>query len=228
MRDTTTHRWRVLTLLLSLAMVLAACSSGDPVDVGETTTTAGGTDTTQPSDDGTDTTEPTADSDEMILVAAQGAEPDRLDPHLTSAYASFQVLENVYDTLVQPGPDLQMEPALAESWEISEDNLTWTFTLREGVTFHNGRALTADDVVYSYNRIMDPDTGAANSFRFASIESVEAPDDRTVVINLTRPTPNLLVNIGGFKGMAIIPQEIVEDGTIDTFPIGTGPFRFVS
>lgn len=229
MRDTTTHRWRVTTLLLSLAMVLAACSSGDPVDVGETTTTTGGTDTTQPSDDDTtDTTQPTGDDSEMILVAAQGAEPDRLDPHLTSAYASFQVLENVYDTLVQPGADLQMEPALAETWEISEDNLTWTFTLREGVTFHNGRALTADDVVYSYNRIMDPDTGAANSFRFASIESVEAPDDRTVVINLTRPTPNLLVNIGGFKGMAIIPQEIVEDGTIDTFPIGTGPFRFVS
>ena len=229
MRDTTKHRWRVLTLLLTLAMVLAACSSGDPVDVGESTTTTGGTDTTQP-EDGTDTTEATDDGGdgEAILVAAQGAEPDRLDPHLTSAYASFQVLENVYDTLVQPGPDLQMEPALAESWEISEDNLTWTFTLREGVTFHNGRALTADDVVYSYNRIMDPDVGAANSFRFASIESVEAPDDLTVVVNLTRPTPNLLVNIGGFKGMAIIPQEIVDDGTIDTFPIGTGPFRFVS
>lgn len=228
MRDTTKHRWRVLTLLLTLAMVLAACSSGDPVDVGESTTTTGDTDTTQP-EDGTDTTEATDDDDgEAILVAAQGAEPDRLDPHLTSAYASFQVLENVYDTLVQPGPDLQMEPALAESWEISEDNLTWTFTLREGVTFHNGRSLTADDVVYSYNRIMDPDVGAANSFRFASIESVEAPDDLTVVVNLTRPTPNLLVNIGGFKGMAIIPQEIVDDGTIDTFPIGTGPFRFVS
>lgn len=226
MRHTTKHKWRALTLLLSLAMILAACSSGDPVDVGETTTTAGGTDTTQP-DDSTDTTEP-MDDGEMILVAAQGAEPDRLDPHLTSAYASFQVLENVYDTLVQPGPDLQMEPALAESWLTSDDSLSWTFTLREGVMFHNGRALTAADVVYSYNRIMDPDVGAANSFRFASIESVEAPDERTVVINLTRPTPNLLVNIGGFKGMSIIPQEIVDDGTIDTFPIGTGPFRFVS
>jgi peptide/nickel transport system substrate-binding protein len=164
----------------------------------------------------------------MILIAAQGAEPDRLDPHLTSAYASFQVLENVYDTLVQPAADLSMEPALAESWEISDDNLTWTFTLRDGVTFHNGRALTAEDVVYSYDRIMDPDVGAANSFRFASIDEVVATDDRTVEIRLTRPTPNLLVNIGGFKGMAIIPQEIVDDGTIDSFPIGTGPFRFVS
>jgi peptide/nickel transport system substrate-binding protein len=226
MRKTTT--WRTLVLLLSLAMVLAACSSGDSVDVGETTTTTAGTDTTT-SDTTDDTTDDTmADDSEMILVAAQGAEPDRLDPHLTSAYASFQVLENVYDTLVQPGPDLQMEPALAESWDISDDNLTWTFTLRDGVNFHNGRALTAADVVYSYERIMDPDVGAANSFRFASIESVVAVDDSTVDINLTRPTPNLLVNIGGFKGMAIIPSEIVDDGTIDTFPIGTGPFRFVS
>src|SRR5690606_24479233 len=57
------------------------------------------------------------------LIAAQGAEPDRLDPHLTSAYASFQILENVYDTLVQPGDDLSMEPALAESWDISDDQL---------------------------------------------------------------------------------------------------------
>ncbi|HSJ29154.1 MAG TPA: ABC transporter substrate-binding protein [Acidimicrobiia bacterium] len=222
-----TSIWRTLALLLSLAMILAACSSGDSVDVGDDTTTTtappGGDTTTTTSE----TTEPGTDGD-MILVAAQGADPDRLDPHLTSAYASFQVLENVYDTLVQPGPDLQMEPALAESWEISDDNLTWTFTLRDGVTFHNGRALTADDVVYSYGRIMDPDVGAANSFRFASVEEVVAVDARTVEIHLTRPTPNLLVNIGGFKGMAIIPQEIVDDGTIDTFPIGTGPFKFVS
>jgi peptide/nickel transport system substrate-binding protein len=222
-----TSMWRTLAMLLSLAMILAACSSGESVDVGDETTTT----TAPPGGDTTTTTSDTTgpdDEGDMILVAAQGADPDRLDPHLTSAYASFQVLENVYDTLVQPGPDLQMEPALAESWDISADNLTWTFTLRDGVTFHNGRSLTADDVVYSYGRIMDPDVGAANSFRFASVEEVVAVDDRTVEIHLTRPTPNLLVNIGGFKGMAIIPQEIVDDGTIDTFPIGTGPFKFVS
>src|SRR5690606_15569813 len=97
-----------------------------------------------------------------------------------------------------------------------------------GVTFHNGRDFVADDVVFSYERIMDPDFGAANAFRFESIESVTALDEHTVEINLTRPTPNLLVNIGGFKGMSIIPQEIVDDGTIDSHPVGTGPFEFVS
>ena len=237
-----THKsgiWRLVALVAVLAMIVAACDSGESVDVDDdaaTTTTAAPDDgdtatTAAPGTTEADETDDTDAGDDRRggeLIAAQGAEPDRLDPHLTSAYASFQVLENVYDTLVQPGPDLQMEPALAESWEISDDNLTWTFTLRDDVVFHNGRAFTADDVVYSYNRIMDPDVGAANSFRFGSVESVEAIDDTTVQINLTRPTPNLLVNIGGFKGMAIVPQEIVEDGTIDTAPVGTGPFRFVS
>jgi peptide/nickel transport system substrate-binding protein len=162
------------------------------------------------------------------LIAAISGEPDRLDPHLTSAYPSFQVLENIYDTLVQPGDDLTFEPALAEEWDTSDDNLTWTFTLREGVTWHNGRAFEADDVVYSYERIMDEETGAANAFRFEAVESVTAPDASTVVIELNRPAPNLLASIGAFKGMAIVPQEIVEDGTIDTEPVGTGPFRFVS
>ena len=228
--------WRLSALLAVFLLVLAACGGGESVDVdgdGDTATTEaggdGGDDTaTTMADDGSDTTM----ADDMdggggVLIAAQGAEPDRLDPHLTSAYASFQVLENVYDTLVQPGDDLQMEPALAESWEISDDNLTWTFNLREGVTWHNGRAFTAEDVVYSYDRIMDPDFGAANAWRFAAVTGVTAVDDLTVEITVSAPTPNLLTNIGAFKGMAIVPREIVEDGTIDTFPIGTGPFKFV-
>jgi peptide/nickel transport system substrate-binding protein len=225
---------KALALLAVLAMMLAACGEGESVDVtepGPETTTSGDTSPpTEPGDDdtGADTTEQVIEEGGGTLIAAQGAEPDRLDPHLTSAYASFQILENVYDTLVQPGDDLTMEPALAESWDISDDQLTWTFTLREGVTFHNGRELVADDVVYSYERIMDPETAANNAFRFGSVESVTAPDDRTVEITLTRPTPNLLVNIGAFKGMAIVPQEIVEDGSIDTNPVGTGPFEFVS
>jgi peptide/nickel transport system substrate-binding protein len=168
---------------------------------------------------------PAAAPTASILIAAQGSEPDQLDPHMTSAYASFQVLENVYDTLVQPAADLSMEPALAESWQISDDNLTWTFRLRQGVTFHNGRTLVAADVVYSYERII---AEGANGWRFGAVESVTAPDDATVVITLSQPSPNLLVSIGGFKGMAIIPREIVEDGTIGTRPVGTGPFRFVS
>jgi peptide/nickel transport system substrate-binding protein len=199
---------RLLASLFAALLLVAACGNGDD----------GGVDLGIDDDD--------ADRGGTLIAAISG-EPERLDPHLTTAYASFQVLENIYDTLVQPGDDLTMEAALATDWEVSDDNLTWTFELREGVTWHNGREFTADDVVFSFERIMDEETEAANAYRFESVESVTAPDDGTVVIELSRPTPNLLAAIGAFKGMAIVPREIVEDGTIDTEPVGTGPFRFV-
>ncbi len=161
------------------------------------------------------------------LIAAMAADPQGFDSHITSAHSSFEILENVYEQLVTVDENLNMVPALAESWEVSDDNLTWTFNLREGVRFHNGRPLTSDDVVYSYERIMNPDTGSGVSWRFGSVESVEAVDDLTVAIHLTEPSPNLLGRIGGYGGMAIIPKEIVEDGTVDTHPVGTGPFKFV-
>jgi peptide/nickel transport system substrate-binding protein len=200
-------RHPLLVLLLLLALVAAACDTGEGVDVG---------------DDGTGEGEAATGG---TIRAAISGEPDQLDPHLTSAYPSFQVLENVYDTLVQPDADLQFEPALAESWEESDDLLLWTFELREGVTFHNGRELTADDVVFSYERIMEE---GANAFRFDNVVEVRAVDDLTVEIEVSQPTPNLLANIGAFKGMAIVAQETVEDGTIGSEPVGTGPFQFVS
>lgn len=223
-------RWRIAILLAILALVAAACSEGESVDVGDetnTTTEAPSETTAAPAETTAAPAETTAAPEPggQILIAAQGSEPDQLDPHLTSAYASFQVLENVYDTLVQPAADLSMEPALAESWEISDDNLTWTFILRDGVKFHNGRDLVAQDVVYSFERII---AEGLNGWRFGAVESITAPDDSTVVMTLTQPSPNLMVSIAGFKGMAIIPEEIVTDGTIGTTPVGTGPFRFVS
>ncbi len=160
------------------------------------------------------------------LVAAIGSEPDQLDPQKTTAYPSFQVLENVFDTLVEPDADLEMQPALAEEWTTSEDGLTWTFTLRDDVTWHNGREFVADDVVYSYRRIIDEKL--SNSYRFSSVKDITAPDPRTVVITLNEPTPGLLANLGAFKGTAIVAQENVEDGSIAREPIGTGPFSFES
>ena len=162
-----------------------------------------------------------------VLVAAVSAQPDKFDPHTTSAYPSFQVLENVYDTLVVPNAeDLTMEPSLAESWKTSADGLTWTFTLREGVTFHDGSGFDSADVVYSYNRIIGEDL--ANASRFANVASVEAPDPTTVVLELTRPTPNLLALIGAFKGMAILPEGAAEAIDLNTEANGTGPFELES
>jgi peptide/nickel transport system substrate-binding protein len=180
------------------ALGINACSTGERVDLG------GGS--------------------SANLVAAIAGEPDQLDPQKTSAYFSFEVLENVYDTLVEPDEHLDMRPALAESWEVSPDQLTWTFHLRKGVTFHDGSPFTADDVVYSYRRIIDQQL--SNAYRFSAVSDVTAAGPSTVKITVKAPTPNLPVNIGGFKGMAIVQRKNVEAGTIATHPIGTGPFAF--
>ena len=185
---------------LVAALVLAGCSAGESVDIDGSSEPVGG----------------------QTLVAAIGGEPDQLDPQKTSSYFSFEVLENVFDTLVEPDENLEMQPALAESWEVSDDQLTWTFTLRSGVTFHDGSDFTSEDVVYSYDRIIDEQL--SNAWKFSSVTDVSAPDDSTVVITVAQPTPNLLSNLGGFKGMAIVEEGNVESGDITTAPVGTGPF----
>ena len=190
----------VVALVIGLVSSVSACSRGERVDLGGE---SAGT-----------------------LIAAIGGEPDQLDPHKTSAYFSFEVLENVFDTLVEPDENLELRPALAERWEVSKDQLTWTFHLRKGVTFHDGSAFTADDVVYSYRRIIDEKL--ANVGKFSAVTNVNAPDPSTVTISVKQPTPNLLTNLGGFKGMAIVQRKNVESGRIATHPIGTGPFVFQS
>jgi len=193
------HRTLAGAALALTVALLAGCSSGAGVDVGGGDAAKGG-----------------------VLRAAIGGEPDQLDPHKTSAYYSFQVLENVYDTLVEPDAELQMRPSLATEWRTSDDQLTWTFTLREGLKFSDGSALTAEDVVYSYRRIIDEKLNAA--YKFATVKEVAAPDATTVVITLTAPTPNLLANLGGFKGVAIVQKANVDSGDIRTKPVGSGPF----
>jgi peptide/nickel transport system substrate-binding protein len=204
------RRIRVLPVSAAVLMAAAACSGGgEAVDTGNGGGGEGGGAT-----GGT-------------LVAAVSAQPDDLDPHTTTAYPSFQVLENVYDTLVVPNAeDLTMEPSLAESWETSEDGLTWTFALREGVTFSDGSEFDSADVAYSYNRIIDEEL--SNAYRFATVESIETPDPQTVVMNLSAPTPNLLERIGAFKGMSIIPEGAAEDLDLSTEAVGTGPFLLES
>jgi peptide/nickel transport system substrate-binding protein len=198
---------RSLALAAAGSLLLGACSGGESVDTGNGGGGGGGGDD--------------------VLIAAVAAQPDQLDPHVTSAYPSFQVLENVYDTLVVPDAgDLTMQPSLATEWETSEDELTWTFTLRDDVTFHDGSEFDSADVVYSYNRIIDEELN--NSYRFANVESVEADGPQTVVITVSQPTPNLLALIGAFKGMAILPENGAEDLDLTTEANGTGPFMLES
>ncbi|MFI7586082.1 ABC transporter substrate-binding protein [Spongisporangium articulatum] len=197
----TTTAW--LALGTAATLVVAGCSAGSGVNTGGGSGTGAGT-----------------------LNAAIAGEPDQLDPHKTTSYMSFEVLENVYDTLVEPDENLEMQPALAESWTTSPDKLKWTFKLRKDVTFHNGDAFTADDVVYSYDRIIDDKLQTA--YKFDSVKDVKKVDDYTVDIDLKTETPNLLANLGSFKGMAIVDKANVEDKKIGSAPVGTGPFSFES
>jgi peptide/nickel transport system substrate-binding protein len=158
------------------------------------------------------------------LRVAWAQDPVGLDPHITSARSSIQILENVLDTLVTLDAEQNVVPSLAESWSVSDDNLSWTFNLRSGVQFSNGRGLTADDVVYTYERLLNPETGSGQAYLLAGVTAVEAPDADTVVFTLEAPNPSLLTKLAGSKSVGIIARESVEDGTINTAPIGTGPF----
>lgn len=163
-----------------------------------------------------------------VLRAGMQTDPVGLDPHTTQATATRNMLENVYDTLVMFDSQMQIVPALAESWETSEDGLTWTFTLRQGVTFHDGSALKASDVAFSLNRIKDPALASPRSGDFEVVESVTAPDDSTVVITLTSPFSPLLSKLA--QSLNVIVSEAVANANnndLNNVVVGTGPFTFV-
>jgi peptide/nickel transport system substrate-binding protein len=155
------------------------------------------------------------------------ADPAELDPHLTSLTAAWHVIEHVYEGLVRTSPTLEPEPSLAESWDISDDGITYTFAIRQGVTFHNGREMTSDDVKYSLERILDPATASANASDLASVAAVEAPDLATAVITLKSADSSFLAKLMG-SSIAVVPKEEVEaNGDLKLTMVGTGPFRFV-
>ncbi|WP_264778047.1 ABC transporter substrate-binding protein [Deinococcus aetherius] len=159
-----------------------------------------------------------------VLRAGMQADPVGLDPHVTEATSTRNQLENVYDTLVAFDNSGRIVPALATRWTASPNGLTWTFTLRPGVRFHNGRALEASDVVYSIGRIKNPATKSPRSGDFELVKSVTAPNKTTVVMTLSKPFSPLLSKLA-FSLNVIVPREAA--ATLNTKPVGTGPFTFV-
>ncbi|MFC7216325.1 ABC transporter substrate-binding protein [Saliphagus sp. GCM10025334] len=147
-----------------------------------------------------------------------------LDPHFESAAASARVLENITQGLVRVNWDYELEPLLAEDWESSDDNLELTFDIRQGVQFHDGTELTADDVLASFTRIEENEGLAADYM--ALVDSMEAPDDHTFIMQLTEPFAPMLSRMAT-SHMHVLTAEQAEQDSISE-PIGTGPFQFES
>jgi peptide/nickel transport system substrate-binding protein len=155
------------------------------------------------------------------------ADPAELDPALTQLTAAWHIIEHVYESLLTYDASLQPVPQLAESYDISADGLTYTFNLRSGVTWHNGRPFVADDVKYSVDRTLDPATASPNSTEYDSVASVEAPDDATVVFVLKSPDSSFLSKLMGNAGFVFPREAVEENGDLNQVMVGTGPFKFV-
>lgn len=159
---------------------------------------------------------------EITVGIAQDLD-DSLDPHQTVAAGTREVLFNIFEGLVKPNSDGEMIPAVAEKYELSEDGTTYTFTLRDGVKFHNGQTVTAEDVVYSINRCAAVPEGQEKPLvaAFSAVRSVEALDEKTVTVTIAQRDLEFI----SYMTAAIIPAGYADQATA---PVGTGPFRFVS
>ncbi len=151
-------------------------------------------------------------------------EPPNLDPTGGAAAAIDEVVyANIFEGLTRFGPDGSVNPALAASWDISEDGMVYTFTLREGVTFHDGSAMTAEDVVFSLDRARAEGSTNAQAALFSNITAVEAVDDTTVQVTLDGPDGAFLFDMAWGDAVIVAPESAETNATN---PIGTGPFRF--
>ncbi|KZY53623.1 ABC transporter substrate-binding protein [Sulfitobacter sp. KE29] len=160
------------------------------------------------------------------LVIGMQQEPTSLDPTAdATASIDSMMTQNVFESLTTVAENGEVQPNLATSWEVSEDGLTYTFMLAEGVTFHDGSTLDAEDVVYSFNRAMSEDSVNPSKDIFEPIESVKAVDPQTVEITLTNKDAFFLFNMGQGDS-AIVASESVE--TNNANPVGSGPFKFDS
>lgn len=228
---------------LALSGLLAACGDDDD----EATSTPSGQPDTTPGAEETPPSEQTPDVGETEepsepgdpgdragqpgghLVIAFDADPEILDPHRTTALLASRVLAFMHDNLVQRDYDGQYVPELAEDWEISDDGTVYTFTLQQGVSFHSGKPMTSADVQYTFERWLGIE-GSPTSYTIDPIESIEAPDDYTIVFNLSSPYNVFLDQLSG--GWAVILNQEAVDSAGDSYGVetadGTGPFRFES
>lgn len=163
-----------------------------------------------------------------VLKLAFSADPAGFDPARGPSGMSHVVIEQIYSTLMSLDPDAKPYPDLATGYEVSEDGKTYTFKLRDGVKFHNGDPVTAEDVKFTFDRLRAPDSGYAYASQVETIGSIDVVDPLTVRFNLTKPTGPFPIYMA-FPGSSIVPKKLVESGhDLNSQPVGSGPFKFVS
>ncbi len=188
---------------MAIAMLVAACGGGSTASPNSQTQPAG--------------TQPPA---ETVLRA--GVEPiSQTDPALISSDSEILIANQVYDYLVDITPDNKIAPRLATDWQASDDGLTYTFTLAEGVSFHDGSPFSAQDVVWTFNRLRDPNSGYATVDLYRNIDSIEATGDLDVTFHLAKTNPYFLYDLS--DNHALILKSGTKDAT-QSFN-GTGPFK---
>nr|WP_219914454.1 ABC transporter substrate-binding protein [Thalassobacillus sp. CUG 92003] len=191
--------------MAALSIALVACS-GDDASSGES--------------DGEATP-----SGEQILKIGNDQEPAGLDPHTVPAHSSVRIYEKVYESLLTLDENMELQPELAKEWDQPDDK-TYTFTLREGVTFHNGNEMTAEDVKYSFERIMAEETASIAKSYFDKVESIEVVSPTKVKFTLSETYAPFLSYVASTNA-AIVDQEVVEEnGDLMQTAVGTGPFKF--
>jgi peptide/nickel transport system substrate-binding protein len=201
-------RLSVIVLTLIMTLLVSACGSNQAASPSPNA-----------SEGGAATQAPAAEAGGTAVVVVP-QDPDSLDPHLAVASGTSEMMFNVFEGLLKPNEKGEVYPALAESYEVSADGLTYTFKIRKGVKFHNGNPMTVDDVKYSYERLMGKDTGKSLNSAFANVASVETPDDATVVLKLKKND----MSFSSYLTAAILPKGYDNQNKA---PIGTGPFKFV-
>ncbi len=170
-----------------------------------------------------------------MLVIGQVAEPRSLDPHVATTTNDFRILSQVYEGLVRfRRGSLEVEGALAESWETDASGTRFTFHLRRGVHFHDGSEFNAEAVRYNFQRMLDPkhpeaDTGPfPMSFRYSMIGDIQTPDDYTVIFQLKEPYAPFLSNLADPSGYMVSPRRVQDIAQpLGRYPSGTGPWKFV-
>ncbi|MCR4587964.1 MAG: ABC transporter substrate-binding protein [Lachnospiraceae bacterium] len=160
------------------------------------------------------------ESSQITIGIPQDIE-DSLDPMKATAAGTKEILFNIYEGLVKPDSDGNLNPAVASEYTITEEGKVYTFTIRDGIKFHDGSEVTADDVVYSLNRYADEQSGDALASAFSNIQSITAPDRKTVTITLNEPNADFL----SYLTASVIPASNADP---DTVAIGTGPYKYVS